>query len=217
MIGAVLTHHGMTGDTVRVRLSGSACGGAPALVQVNLRVCGAPARVQVAGGTAAQAIAAAAARLERQIRRLTTRWQPWPWPDPERRPLGVPGEGRIVRRKAYRLHVGAACQANAAMNAMDYDVHLFIDAGTGEEAVVYRAGPTGIRIARQRGMHPPALPARLPLTVNARRVPILTPAEAGRQLAAGWLPFLFFTNRESRRGNVIYRRYDGGLGLIVPG
>src|SRR5258708_596940 len=96
MIRAVLTHHRTVVDHVKARLTGSNCAGGPALVQVNLRVCGAPARIQVAGRGSAQAIATAVARLERQIRRLSTAWEPWLWPDPERRVLGLPGEGAIA-------------------------------------------------------------------------------------------------------------------------
>lgn len=89
MISVVLAHHRRAVDHVRVGLTGSNGVGGPALVQVNLRVCGAPARIQATGRTTAAAIAAAAARLQRQVRRLSGGWEPWPWPDPERRPLGV--------------------------------------------------------------------------------------------------------------------------------
>jgi hypothetical protein len=215
MIGAVAAQHKLT-DGARVRLTGGNCPGGPALVQINVRVCGAPARVQVAGRSAPLAIAAAAARLQRHIRRLTTAWQPWPWPDPEKHSLGVPGDGEITRRKTYRLHVGMPCQAAAFVNAMDYDVMLYTDAETGQDAIIYRAGPTGLRLARQASMHPAALPVTLPLTVNSRKIPNLAVAQAARRLAESWLPFVFFTDSDSRRGNVLYRRYDGDLGLIVP-
>jgi hypothetical protein len=216
MISAVLAHHTKAAAGTRLRLAGAACASGPMLVQVNLRVCGAPARVQVAGRSAAAAIAAAAARLDRQIRRLSTAWEPWPWPDPERRVLGVPGHGQIARLKTYRLSVGMPCQASAVMNAMDYDVHLYTDAETGEDAIVYRAGPAGLCVARQHSMHPPSMPVTLSLTINPRKVPTLTPAMAADRLTEYWLPFVFFTDRDSRRGNVLYRRYDGDLGLISP-
>jgi hypothetical protein len=215
MIEAVLAHRKVDGPA-RVRLTAANCADRPALVQVNLRVCGARTRVQVPGRDAARAIAAAATRLERQIRRLSTAWEPWPWPDPERRSLCVPGRGQVARLKTVRLHVGVPCQATAAMNAMDYDFYLFTDAETAEDAVVYRAGPTGVRLARQRSMHPPTTPGTLPLTVNARKIPTLGAAEAADRLAEGWLPFVFFTDRDSGRGNVLYRRYDGDLALISP-
>ncbi len=55
-----------------------------------------------------------------------------------------------------------------------------------------------------------------PVTVTPHRIPTLTAAEAANRLAAGWLPFVSFTDRDSRRGNLLYRRYDGDLGLIDP-
>jgi hypothetical protein len=214
MIGAVLARHRIA--AARVRLTGSLCADGPALVQVNLRVCGARARIQVPGRSVASAIAAGAARLERQVRRLTTAWEPWPWPDPERRSLGGPDRGQIARLKIFRLRVATPCQATAAMNAMDYDAYLYTDVETGEDAIVHRAGPTGTRLARQRSMRPPSTPATQPLTVNSRRVPTMTPARAAARLADGWLPFVFFTDVDSGRGNLLYRRYDGDLGLVAP-
>src|SRR5262245_33364937 len=122
MIRAVLAHHQRVADAARLRLAGANCAGGPMLVQVNLRVCGAPARVQVAGRTPAQAVAAGTARLACQIRRLSATGQAWPWPDPQRRPLGVPGPGRITRVKTVPLQTGTPWQASAVMTAMDYDV-----------------------------------------------------------------------------------------------
>jgi len=100
------------------------------------------------------------------------------------------------------------------MNAMDYDCHLFVDAETGEDALVYRAGCTGARLARQRTMRPPV--SGVPLTVNSRKVPALDVGEAAVWLADGWLPFMFFTDRATGRGNLLYRRYDGDLTLVRP-
>jgi hypothetical protein len=54
------------------------------------------------------------------------------------------------------------------------------------------------------------------VVVNPRRVPALTATQAADRLAAGWLPFLFYTDRDTRRGNLLYRRYDGNLSLITP-
>jgi Sigma 54 modulation/S30EA ribosomal protein C terminus len=35
-------------------------------------------------------------------------------------------------------------------------------------------------------------------------------------LEASGQPFLFFVDAETGRGNVLYHRYDGHYGLIVP-
>jgi len=215
MIGAVLVRHHLT-DRVRVRLTVAPGRSGPVVVQVNLRLFGAPARVQVAARTAAEAIAAVVVRLDRQIKRLSGAWEPWPWPDPERLALSEPGGAAITRRKTVALGPRRSCQAGSFLAAMDYDVSLFADADTGEDAVVYRAGPTGLRIARQRSMRPPAPTGTPALTVNPRPTPVLTPPAAAQRLAEGWLPFLFFTAAGTGRGNLVYRRYDGGIGLMVP-
>ncbi|MGI5241220.1 hypothetical protein [Dactylosporangium sp. CA-139066] len=214
LFSAVLTRHGLPGG-LRLRLTGAACEGGPLLVQANLRVHGAPARIQVAGRGPAEALAAGVARLDRQIRRLRTAWEPWPWPDPERRALAVPGRTGLTRVKVVRLYRGRVCQAAARLAAMDYDAYLFTDADTGEDAVLHRAGPSGLQLTRQRSMHP--APGGVPEpTVNPRRPPVLTPEEAAAHMAQGWLPFLFFTDSASGRGNLAYRRYDAGTGLVVP-
>jgi hypothetical protein len=213
-ISAVL--HKTATDRVRVRISAANCANGPGLVQINLRVHGAAARVQVSGRTVVLAISAAAARLRRQINRLTTAWDPWPWPDPERPVLAVPGDRPVARLKTVRLHIGMPCQAVAFLNAMDYDVFLYTDGETGEDAIIYRAGPTGLCLARQRTMRPPTMPSLLPLTMNTRKIPILTPGQAAAKLAEQWLPYVFYTDHASRRGNLLYRRYDGDLGLISP-
>ena len=137
-VGAVLTRR-QQADRARVRLSVTPRG--PVVIQVNLRVCGAPARVQAVGDSVAGTIAAGAARLDRQIDRLTTGWTPWPWPDPDRRALHAPGGRHIARVKPYPLSVRRACQATATLHALDYDAYLFTDADTGEDAIVYRCGP----------------------------------------------------------------------------
>ena len=215
MIAAVITRHPGAG-AARVRLTGEHHPGAPVVVQVNLRVGGAPARIQVDGPTAALAISAGAVRLDRQIRRLQTTWEPWPWPDPERRALAVAGRDRITRWKTARIRPRSTCQAGSMLAAMDYDVYLFTDADTGEDAVIYRAGPTGLRVARQHGMRPAAGRGTPMPTVNSRRTPVLTPHAAATRLAEGWLPFLFFTDSDDGRGRLVYRRYDGGVGLLSP-
>lgn len=212
--GVLALHPGST--TARLRLAAASGVTGQAVVQVNLRVHEAAARVQAPGPDLDAAIEAAADRLDRQIRRLATAWQPWPWPDPRRPPLALPGRRRIARHKTFRLHTGTACQAIAVMNAMDYDVLLFSDTETGQDAVVYRAGPTGLRLARQRSMHPPALPVLLPLTVHTHQPPTLTAAQAATRLSAGRWPFVFYTDPDTGRGNLLYRRYDGDLGLINP-
>lgn len=215
VIAAVLRHHGIASNDARVRVTSPTASGA-SVTQVNLRVGVTMARVQAAGAATGDAIGAAASRLDRQVRRLLHRWEPWSWPDPHRPFLGGPGPSTIGRTKQVRLRRGLPCQAAADMNTLDFDVHLFVDADTGEDAIVYRTAAFGTRLARQHHMHPPSTTAGPPMTVNPRRVHMLTPVQAARQLSDGWLAFLFFTDASSGRGNLMYRRYAGDIALVCP-
>jgi hypothetical protein len=215
LVSAVLAFHGRTAGHARVRVTGGQPGGVPAVVQVNLRVGASPARVQVAGESVVAAASAVAARLHRQVGRLAIRWQQWGWPDPEHSPLFLPGRAQVVRTKAVALNVGQTCQAAATMQVMDYDAYLFTDGETGEDAVVYRSGPHGLCLARQHSRHPPAFPRPRLLTINPRATPVLTLDQAAARVAQGWLPFLFYTDADTR-GRLMYRRYDGQLAVITP-
>lgn len=217
-VGRLLACRGITGAT-RIRLTGPSCDHGPTLVQVNLRVGSTPARMQatVSAGDAQPALN----RLDYQIATLSAPWRPRPWPDWTRRALAAPASAEITRRKSFALRSNTPMQAVAMMDAMDYDVHLFTDTETGEDAVVYRAGPLGLRLARQHRMRPPGPSSagateRDVLTVNPRHTPTLTEAAAVDRLHKYGLPFLFFTDEAAGRGRLLYPRYDGDLGLISP-
>jgi hypothetical protein len=221
-VGRVLAHRGITGGA-RVRLSDANCADGPMLVQVNLWVRDTAVRMQVVAA-GIDDLPPALARLDRQIVRMRAAWRPRPWPDQTRQALTAPAAAMITRRKRATLLCGTPMQAVAVMDAKDYDAHLFTDAETGEDAVVYRAGPSGLRLARQRHMYPPgwswspATPSAppVPLIVNSRPTPALWEADAVHRLCAHSLRFVFFTDPASGRGQLLYPRYDGNLGLITP-
>ncbi|MEV7189390.1 sigma 54 modulation/S30EA ribosomal C-terminal domain-containing protein [Kitasatospora sp. NPDC093102] len=47
-------------------------------------------------------------------------------------------------------------------------------------------------------------------------MPCLTGAQARVRLDLSGLPFVFYTDAATGRGNVLYHRYDGHYGLITP-
>lgn len=110
----------------------------PALPQVNLDMGGQQVRAQ----TAAAFVHEASRRLREQLARLTSPDVPRPWPvtgrvDLEALTVAV-GRREIVRRK---LCAPARCTPDRAaltMDVMDYRCHLFIDADTGQDSVIYR-------------------------------------------------------------------------------
>ncbi|WP_244975940.1 sigma 54 modulation/S30EA ribosomal C-terminal domain-containing protein [Nocardia huaxiensis] len=213
VIGRTLRRHHIDGGA-RVRLTGGAHPGGRTVAQVNLVLDGEPVRTQI-DGPGGFALTFAAERLDRQLHRLRhgapSRWTP----DPGRAPLAqVTGEGLVLHRKRCELQVCAPSVAVTVMDRMDYDAHLFTDAATGEDALVYWAGPRGVRMARQRRVHPPRELAQLPLTMNPHPTRRLTEHEAAARLCAYGLPFVFYTDAAAGRGRLLYRRYDGELGLV---
>lgn len=57
---------------------------------------------------------------------------------------------------------------------------------------------------------------RVPLIVNSRATPTLREADAVRRACEHTLPLLFYTDRDTGRGQLLYPRHDGNLGLLVP-
>ncbi|WP_324194564.1 sigma 54 modulation/S30EA ribosomal C-terminal domain-containing protein [Nocardia blacklockiae] len=186
------------------------------LAQANFRYRGTPVRVQLSG-PAGFVATAAAERLDRSVDRLTRAAGFRLWPDPARPPLAsVTGRRVIVRRKECALRMCAPMEAARVMDAMDYDAHLFVDAETGEDAVVYWAGPLGVRLVRQGLVRPPIPLEGGPLTLHPGPAPWLTDTEAADRLCRYGLPFVFYTDPRGRRGRLLLRRYDGDLSVVRP-
>ncbi|WP_157187185.1 sigma 54 modulation/S30EA ribosomal C-terminal domain-containing protein [Nocardia vinacea] len=203
-VGRLLTRNGVDGGA-RVRVVVANCPSGPQLVQVNLCVRGTPARVQTITPGAGMVLPVVL-RLERLIERLTTKQRVAPEREPIRRLLAASGHGTITRRKNCSLLVGPPDAAAAVLDAMDYDAHLFVDAETGADAIVYRGDPAGIGLVRA-----PCDPA-----AADPKIPELSETAAVDRLCTIGLPFLFFIDPVSRRGHLLYRRYDADLGLITP-
>ncbi|WP_067845696.1 sigma 54 modulation/S30EA ribosomal C-terminal domain-containing protein [Nocardia lijiangensis] len=221
-IGRVLRRHHLD-VPARVRVTAPRNREEPTVVQANVRLHDTPTRVQVTGPRGF-AVTFAVERLDRQLSRLVAN-QSRAWPDPARPPLARVTEQRpIIRRKYCELMTGTPAEATAVMDAMDYDAYLFTDADTGEDAIVHWSDPFGVRLVRQRTtsalderMSRPLSANSLPLTVHPEPSPVLRESEAATTLCRDGLPFLFFTDRETLRGHLLYRRYDGDLTVVAPG
>ncbi len=203
----------------------------PAVAQVNIDLNGRLIRAQAAGETMREAIEHACGRLRVRLERAARDWpairggQPAPGPGewrhqsvPARRAPYFPrpvGERAIMRHKSYALDRETPGEAVADDELLDYDFHLFTEKSTGEDAVVYRAGD-GYRLALARARLRRLGPVDPAITVSQVPAPRLALAEAGDRLEATGLPFLFFVNAATGRGNLIYHRYDGHYGLIEP-
>ncbi|OBI21913.1 integrase [Mycobacterium sp. E2327] len=216
-----LTQHGDPAVTRRV------------VAQANLDVNGRPVRAQVDGVTAAEAIDRLEARLRRRLERGAEHWDakrarlprndPNEWrhqSEPTHRPDYFPrpeGERRVVRHKSYSLPTCTVDEAALEMELLDYDFHLFTEAGTNQDSVLYRQGPAEYRLAQVNPELADELAAvQLSLTVSPQPAPRLTVDDAIVRIGLLGLPFLFFVDASVDRGSVVYHRYDGHYGLITP-
>jgi hypothetical protein len=218
----------------RVRLSHAAnpAVSRPVQAQGILDVHGRVLRAQVAAPSAWQAVDLLRGRLGHRVsclaRALEAGHAGWPVPGPgewchatdeahrpeyHARPVG---QREIVRDKAYRLPLLTPDEAALDMECLDYDFHLFVERGTGQDAVLYRTATTAYRLARLLPAGPPEAAAAAPLTVSPAPAPWLAAREAVRWLDLAGQPFLFFGHSADRRGRLLYRRADGHYGLIRP-
>ncbi|MFJ1706650.1 HPF/RaiA family ribosome-associated protein [Kitasatospora sp. NPDC088346] len=199
----------------------------PSLAQAVVDLNGRPVRAHVAAATMQEAVDLLQDRLNTRIARVRDHRDhhrqhasaPDGPPDGarhEHRPQRHSRSGqerRIVRHKSYSLARQTAWEAVFELEVMDYDFHLFTDAASGCDSVVHR-DPADERY-RLATTEPQAEPVP-GLPVSKLDVPRLAVADAVARLDLSGLPFVFFTDAATGRGNVLYHRYDGHYGLITP-
>jgi ribosomal subunit interface protein len=203
----------------------------PARAEGEIDLNGPVLRAKVAAADPIAAVNSLTQRLERQLRSFVDRRA-----DQARRPAErergewrssslatdrpdyfprAPEEREIVRRKTFATNPLAPAEAAEEMEFLDHDFYLFIESGSGADAVVYQRddgrlgviGPAGIGWSGESDgiVHEESRisgPTRL--------------EDAVAEMNVLNHRFMYFTDAESGRGNVIYMRYDGHYGLIQP-
>ncbi|MFJ6618839.1 sigma 54 modulation/S30EA ribosomal C-terminal domain-containing protein [Kitasatospora sp. NPDC091335] len=179
----------------------------PALAQADAVVAGVgPVRVQLATGTARESVDLALGTLAGRAVRLREQgdigfavaYESAYRPQFAYRPLA---QRRIARHKAVVPARRTPGQAVLELLALDRRFHLFADAATGRDSLVHRCSPDGSveLCAAGTGALPP-----------------LDLAEAARRLWLTGRPFAGYTDSGDGRIRVLYRRFDGHYGLMVP-
>ena len=203
----------------------------PAIAQVNLDLNGRLIRAQATGADMREAVNRMTGRLRIRLERAARNWaatrggKPVPLPH-EWRHQSLPSprmpyfprppeERKIIRHKAYALARQSPEEAITELELLDYDFYLFTERATGQDSVLYRT-VTGYQLAQARPRPDRLGPVNPAITVSEHPAPKLTLAAATARLEALGQPFLFFVNSETRRGNLIYHRYDGNHGVITP-
>jgi hypothetical protein len=214
-----LTEHG---DQARER---------PAFAKAELDVNGRVVRAHAAAGTMFEAIDLLESRLRGRVERAAhhdsdehlryrgggdQEWRHLEHSPPRPPYFPRPAEDReVVRHKTFGLGAMTPDEAVADLELLDHDFYLFENLETGEDNVVVRsAGPEyelfepsatcSLVESAATIVHSPVRPTTLAID-EAREVLDLTDQ-----------PFVFFLDPEDGRGRVLYRRYDGHYGLIVP-
>ncbi len=190
----------------------------PAHVSATLDLDGHVVRAHAAAATLREAVDALHDRLDHRLSRATEHR--------EARRGGMYRHGasgrrtdaesrEIVRHRTYEPDPVRPDDAVLDMERLGDDFHLFTDATTGQDAVVYRGGPTGYRLARVRPSSRPETSSAVPLTVSAHPAPRLTVPQAVERIDLTAQPFLFFADPRTERGHVLYRRRDGRYALLT--
>jgi ribosomal subunit interface protein len=188
-------------------------------------------RASVAGVEPMGAIDQLTQRLERKLRtwldrrrdiarrgreRAAGEWREAQFSEARPRHFSRPPEEReVTRRKTFAATPLTPAEAAEEMEFLDHDFYLFTDAETGADAVAYHRddgrlgviGPSGIGWSGETDgiVHEESRisdPSELEAVVT--------------EMNALNHRFMYFTNAETERGNVIYLRYDGHYGLIEP-
>ncbi|MBW0113857.1 sigma 54 modulation/S30EA ribosomal C-terminal domain-containing protein [Pseudonocardia abyssalis] len=200
---------------VRVLKHGDPARVEPVTAHANVDLDGRPLLVHAAAATPRAAVDLLVERLEHRLARLSR----------DRRPRRVradedagpgPSEPEIVRHATSSPAPLSVDGAVAEMEDLGLDFHLFVEASTGQDAVVYRDGPTGLRLSRAGGGPDPVGSHDIAVTVSAQPAPLLDTAEAVERLRVTGLPFVFYLDGDHGRANVLYHRDDGDYGLIDP-
>ena len=201
----------------------------PAVAKATLDVGGRPVRAHVAAGTVVEAVDLVERRLRRNLERLeeldrsrrheTGIAEPGEWrhsdlptarPEHYQRPVE---ERELVRRKTFEPSPLTPEQAALEMQTLDHDFYLFTNVDTAEENVVYRRPDGTVTLVQ---VTPGAEPEALPIPVDPAPAPLLFLDQAIEQLDLSGERFVFFVDPQTRRGNLLYVRYDGNYGLIEP-
>ncbi|MEL6890715.1 MAG: sigma 54 modulation/S30EA ribosomal C-terminal domain-containing protein [Actinomycetota bacterium] len=127
-------------------------------------------------------------------------------------------EREVVRHKSVAPGLSSVEEAIFDLTTMDYDFYLYVDDTTRRDALVFRRdgeSDTELHVQCVGGAGDPH-PVPDGVVVDGNGVPELTLEGARERLDVGHEPFVFFVDPDAGRGHVLYRRYDGHYGLLVP-
>ena len=199
----------------------------PHRAEVTADVHGAVLRAHAVAPSMGEAVDAMESRLRRQLVQLRNRtrtrhrwtgvageheWRHGDVPRESEPWFPRPSESReVVRRKTFAAAPMTVDEAAWEMDLLDHDFYLYTDLASGDPALVRRLPDGGYAVRGGAEQDTVAAVTREPAP------PTLTDVEARTRMDTDPDPFVFYVDRESGEGCVLYRRYDGHYGLIVAG
>lgn len=203
----------------------------PAQAEASLDIDGITVRAHVAAGTVTEASDLLVDRLNRRVRRHEERRHrmdsrhrhdeaSWRHGDlPTQRPefLDIPADEReVVRRKTFAWGPMSLDEAAFELDHLAHDFYLFEHADTGRDAALCHGEDDRLVLLHPDGdgVHLDGVVA--PIELSTAVVPTMTEAEARESLDASGRRWLFHVEPASGRGRIMYRRFDGNYGLILP-
>ncbi len=124
---------------------------------------------------------------------------------------------RIVRHRSYAPDELTVDEAAWDLSMLDYDFLLFVEALTGDDALIERTSDAGLVLRLRNGEAERALSDSVnDVAAATSPTPELEVEEAVDLLVGSGEQVVFFVDRASGRGCAVHRRYDGDLGVITP-
>lgn len=232
-VAVVASHTGqpILGAEVKLRVERNPSLDRPAVAEATLDVNGRPVRAHVAGTTIEEAIDLLEQRLLRRLARTeaanddkhrgaTSTEGSWRHGDVRNnRPayFDRPVEERdVVRHKSFAMAPISLDEAAFDLDMLGHHFYLFTEIESGSDGLLVHGDDDSYTWYPVDGAA--GLPSRLatPVQRNATGAPTLALDEALERLDTGGEPWVLFVDRDTGRGEVAYRRYDGHYGLITP-
>jgi len=126
----------------------------------------------------------------------------------------APEQPEVIRHRTVGTNPASVDEAVDDMTDLGQDFHLFVERTRNVDSVVYRSGPTGVRLTQLDGRADLVPCGRVPFTSSTALAPVLDTPGAIERLQVTGLPFLFYLDGDHDRACVLYRRADGHYGLI---
>ncbi len=120
-----------------------------------------------------------------------------------------------MRTKTFAVDAMTPDEAAFDLELLDHDFYLFVNLETGEDNVIARDRDAGYVLSEPSATCS-LTDAAAPIERREPRPPTATTEEAADLLELGGLRHVFFLDPDDGRGRVLYHRYDGHYGLIVP-